>query len=162
MVFFCDMPIGIDDFIGRLLFRPVVSLLKNAGDRVERGEPIIRLGQNGHSLTIRSPIEGRVVSQNTALLAHPEYMGERLFNDGWAYTIEPDRTTELRDFIFGKETLGWIQKEFGRLRDILAGADGIEKAMPVLLQDGGLPVAGVMRDVPDTVWRKIEQEFLNE
>ena len=87
-------------------------------------------------------------------------MKEMLFSDGWAYTIQPVKTTELREAMFGAETREWVRQEFARLRDVLAGLNMPESAVPVLLQDGGLPVAGFMREVPDELWKAINEEFL--
>ena len=105
---------GIDDFVGRLLDAPSLVFMKENGQTVSKGEPILQLKQNGHSLTIRSPLSGTVVSRNDELPAHPENMKEMLFSDGWAYTIQPTKTTELRNAIFGVETRDWIRQEFAR------------------------------------------------
>ncbi len=153
---------GIDDFVGRLLDHPSLMFLKGTGDTISRGEPILRLKQNGHSLTINSPLSGTIVSRNDDLNKHPEKMKEMLFSDGWAYTIQPTKTTELRSSIFGVETKEWIRQEFARLRDVLAGLKLPDNAAPVLLQDGGLPVAGFMREASDDLWQAIEKEFLTD
>lgn len=154
--------VGVDDFIGRLLERPTVAFLKQAGDAVARGEPILKLGQNAHSFTVRSPISGSVLSRNDTLSGHPEHMKEMLFTDGWAYTIQPEQPTDVRHLIFGKESREWMKTEFVRLRDVLAGVDGTVVTAPMLLQDGGLPVASLMRTAPEGLWKSIEREFLTE
>jgi len=152
--------LGIDDFVGRLLDHPTLEFLKQDGETVSRGEPILALKQNGHNLTVRSPLSGTILSRNSELPERPEMMKEMLFSDGWAYTIQPAKTTELRNTLFGVESREWIKHEFARLRDILAGLKLPPDTAPVLLQDGGLPVAGFMRDASDELWRAIEQEFL--
>ena len=154
--------LGIDDFIGRLLDRPSVVFLKQEGESIARGEPIIQLKQNGHHFTVRSPLSGTVLAQNEELRTHPEKMKEMLFSDGWAYTVQPTNTTELRRCLFGAESGEWIRKEFGRLRDVLAGVADGGHASPVLLQDGGVPVAGFMKEAPQQLWDAIEQTFLIE
>ena len=153
---------GIDDFIGRLLDTPALEFLKEDGETIGRGDPILQLKQNGHSLTIRSPLSGTIVSRNSDLNTHPEKMKEMLFSDGWAYTIQPTKTTELRNTLFGVETREWIRQEFARLRDVLAGLKVPDSAVPVLLQDGGIPVAGFMREASDELWQAIDTEFLTE
>lgn len=154
--------IGLDDFIGRMLDRPEVAFLKQEGEAVRKGDPILRLKQGPHSLTVRAPIGGTILSKNRNLAARPENMREMLFSDGWAYTIQPFQTTELRNLLFGEETKAWVRTEFGRLRDVLARVTGSANAAPVLLQDGGVPVAGLMKDAPESWWNAIDEEFLSE
>ncbi len=154
--------VGVDDFIGRLLERPAVVFLKQVGDAVDRGEPILKLVQNTHSFTVRSPISGSILSRNDGLSGHPGQMKEMLFTDGWAYSIQPEQPTDVRHLIFGKESREWMKAEFVRLRDVLAGVDGTETTAPILLQDGGLPVASLMRTAPEGLWKSIEREFLSE
>jgi glycine cleavage system H protein len=154
--------LGIDDFVGRLLDNPNVVFLRKSGDHVNRGEPIIQLKEDGRSLTVRAPISGIVLSTNDSLIEHPEKMKELLFSDGWAMTLQPDRTSQLRSLLLGEETHRWIRSEFVRFRDILAGVGGTQGLAPALLQDGGVPVAGVMRDAPVEAWTRFEKEFLTE
>jgi len=154
--------LGVDDFVGRLLENPTIVYLKKAGEHVNRGEPMLLLKENGHALTVRAPISGTILSDNPDLTEHPEKMREMLFSDGWAYTVKPDATTQLRTLLFGEESHHWIQGEFARLRDVLAGVKGAEGLAPALLQDGGVPVSGLIRTAPDEVWHRFEHEFLTE
>jgi hypothetical protein len=89
-------------------------------------------------------------------------MKDLLFSEGWAYTIQPDKTSQLLSLLLGEETHRWIQAEFARLRDVLASVDGAKGLAPVLLQDGGVPVAGLIRLAPEEVWTRFENEFLTE
>lgn len=154
--------LGIDDFVGRLLQNPEVVFLRKAGEHVNRGEPIVQLKEDKRALTVRAPLSGIVLSTNDSLIEHPEKMKELLFSDGWALTMQPDRTSQMRTLLLGEETHTWIRGEFARFRDVLAGVGGTEGLVPVLLQDGGVPVAGVMRDAPAEAWKRFEQEFLTE
>jgi glycine cleavage system H protein len=152
--------IGIDDFVGRLLENPEVVLLKNPGDHVERGEPIVQLREGGHTLTIRSPLSGTILGVNDELPKHPQFFKGLLFSDGWAYAVKPESASELKNLLLGQETRAWIREEFGRLRDVFAGANGGSGVVPALLQDGGPPVAGALKAMSDDVWGRFEEEFL--
>lgn len=153
--------LGVDDFVSRLMENPSVALLKNAGDPVAKGEPIMRLESRGHALTVRSPIEGRIVSPNSHLARYPQLMRESLFSDGWAYTVRPTRPADLKNLLLGEESRGWIRDEFARLRDLFAGVGDPGVLSPAMLQDGGPPVAGAMQEMDEQVWRRFEDEFLN-
>ncbi|HUN65003.1 MAG TPA: hypothetical protein VMW43_02810 [Bacteroidota bacterium] len=152
--------LGVDDFVGRMIENPEVVLLKRSGDQVSRGEPILALKDRGHLLTLRAPIDGDVVDINEELQKRPELMKEMLFSDGWAYTIKPSKFAELKGLLLGTETQQWMRDEFARLRDFFAGATATAQLSPAYLQDGGAPVAGIMNDMNENVWRNFEEEFL--
>lgn len=77
--------LGVDDFVGRLLDKPEVEYLKSAGDSVKRGEPLFTLSEGGRTLTLRAPMNGRVISINDQLQRNPGLLKENLFSEGWAY-----------------------------------------------------------------------------
>lgn len=151
--------LGIDDFVANLLERAAVTLVKKQGDRVEKGEPLLVLSENGQALTVRAPISGTVVSANEKLEGMPALRHADLFSDGWAYTIQPANPEQLRGLLLGKESRSWMSEELGRLRDFFAGA--IASGVPVpALQDGGAPAPGALLHLGPEVWKRFEQQFL--
>ncbi len=152
--------LGVDDFITRLLEKPQITLLNKSGDKVRKGDPIMLLKEDGRELIIHAPVEGEILSVNDELPTRPELMKTLLFTDGWAYMFKPKRPSELKDMLLGEETKQWISEEFRRLRDVFAGVSQHGEMVPALLQDGGPPVAGVMKQMPESVWNRFEREFL--
>jgi glycine cleavage system H protein len=152
--------LGIDDFITRLLEKPQITLLSKAGEHVHKGDPIVLLKEDGRELTIHAPVDGEILAANDNLAKKPELMKEFLFTDGWAYSMKPKRPSELKDMLLGEETGAWIAEEFRRLRDVFAGVNQHGELVPALLQDGGPPVAGAMKQMPVSVWNRFEREFL--
>lgn len=152
--------LGIDDFVTRLLEKPQVTLLRKAGDKVAKGDPILLLQDDGRELTVHAPLEGEITAVNEELPLKPELMHELLFSDGWAYSFKPKRPSQLKELLLGEETAAWIAEEFRRLRDIFAGVSQHGEFVPALLQDGGPPVAGAMKQMPVSVWNRFEREFL--
>ncbi len=150
--------LGVDDFVARLLEHPRVQFLKRPGERVARGEPLLALADDGRRLTVRSPVDARVAALNSALADPAAPMAEAPFVAGWAVELVPERPADLKAMRVGDETAGWIQEEFRRLRDVLAGAS--PSLSPAMLQDGGAPIAGAMKHAADDVWRQFEKEFL--
>jgi glycine cleavage system H protein len=150
--------LGIDDFVVRLLTAPKVRFLVEPGARVQRGQPLVSLEEGDHALTIRSPIDGRILAFNDALREQPERLHEAPFIDGWVADLRPDRYSDMKSLLLGDETHAWMEAEFGRLRDVFAGAGG--EVQPAMLQDGGPPIAGAMRHVGDEVWKRFDREFL--
>ncbi len=136
---------------------PSVQLLKKDHDRVHKGEPILRIGEGAKELTVRSPIDGTIESSNAGLTEHPERLNDALFSEGWAYTITPDNTKDLRLFYLGDDTRVWLRNEFGRLREFF---NRLAAPVPVTMQDGGLPARGVMNNLNADECKKFEREFL--
>lgn len=152
--------IGVDDFVGRMLEKPQVIFLKNVGDKIGKGDALLEIQEDGHTLTIRAPISGEVLSINEELIQHPEFMRTMLFSDGWVYGIRPTRHSDFKQFFIGTESRKWMHQEFARLRDFFSRMDTAESISPVMLQDGGPPIAGAMKKMDDAVWQKFEDEFL--
>jgi glycine cleavage system H protein len=149
--------LGIDDFLAHMFKTPQITMLKNATEHVTKGEPILRLAEGKNELLVRSPIHGTIANVNAHLSAHPALLKQALFSEGWAYTMTPDHTSDLRAFYLGEDTGVWLKQEMGRLRDFFA-----HLTTPAfgLLQDGGLPVAGVIDHLDSEQCKQFETEFL--
>lgn len=152
--------IGVDDFISRLVDKPDVMLLKTPGDHIFKGEPMMQLKEGVHFLTIRSPLEGEILSVNEELTEHPSFLKERLFSDGWAYVMKPNKLNEIKSMLIGTETRLWARNEFRRLRDLFASSNDNGSLAPAYLQDGGPPIAGALRTMDDAVWLQLDRDFL--
>ena len=118
------------------------------------------LSEAGRTLTLRAPIDGRVIGVNEQLPKNPGLLKENLFSEGWAYTIQPEKPSELRNLMLGDETRSWIPQEFRRLRDVFAAVPTEGELVPALLQDGGPPVACALKYMGPEVWGNFEEEFL--
>lgn len=152
--------LGVDDFVARLFGTPAVTLLKNDHDTVRKGDPILRLNEGKNELVLRSPIDGTVEIANHRLSQQPELLNESLFVDGWAYTITPVSTNDLRSFFLGTETRTWLRQETGRLRDFFAELTAAPGLAPAMLQDGGLPADGVMNALTPEQCHNFQERFL--
>ena len=106
-------------------------------------------------------MDGRIVGVNEKLPQNPSLLKENLFSDGWAYTIQPEKPSELRQMLLGEETRRWIPEEFRRLRDVFAAVPSQDNLVPALLQDGGPPVAGALKYMGDEVWNDFDEKFLS-
>ncbi len=152
--------IGVDDFVANLLERAEVTLVREQGGHVKKGEPLLVLSENGQALTVRSPISGEIVSVNEKLEETPGLRHADLFSDGWAYTILPTRPEELRNLLIGSETRNWMSRELSRLRDFFAGAVANGVLAPAALQDGGPPAPGALLHLGPEIWKRFETQFL--
>ena len=151
--------IGVDDFVGRMLEHPEIIFLKKPGDAILRGESMLVFREGDRALTIRSPLDGSISSCNENLPKNPSWLKDRLFSDGWGYALKPRRMSDMKDLLLGNETRSWIKAEFGRLRDFFARATS-QGVAPAYLQDGGPPMAGIMKTMDKRVWEEFERRFL--
>ncbi len=151
--------VGIDDFVGTLMENPQVTFSLKAGDRVEKGDPLLVREEGERRITIRSPLAGEILSVNESLEKSPRLMRDSLFSEGWAYSMKPRRLEELRSMLIGEETRSWMSDEFGRLRDLLAGGVAARLA-PAVMQDGGVPAPGLLKQLDPGRVHEIEEQFL--
>jgi glycine cleavage system H protein len=151
--------LGVDDFVGTLMENPRITFSLKSGAHVEAGDPLLVMEEGDRKVTIRSPLAGEILAVNEDLERSPQLMRESLFSEGWAYTIRPRRLEELRSMLIGTETRAWMTQEFGRLRDLLAGAAAGQLA-PAALQDGGAPAPGLLKHLDASKLQEFEEQFL--
>jgi len=149
--------LGVDDFVKRMFVNPRVTLLKAEGDRVAKGESIIRMEEGANTFFVHSPIEGRITKRNTSAASGDTFV------HGWAYAIEPKGgASEVRNFLLGAETKAWVKTELARLRDFMAAATASKQELAaVWLQDGGEPMPGVLNHVTPDQCAQFEKQFLS-
>ncbi|MGA9407375.1 MAG: hypothetical protein WBW71_09615 [Bacteroidota bacterium] len=155
-----NVRIGADDFVLRMMRNPNMVFLKAPGMIVKKGEPLFELKEGAKKLTIHSPIDGEIMTLNEDLKKHPGMLKEELFSSGWTYTMKPHRASELTQLLLGEGSRAWIQHELGRLRDFIAGLTQVGSPVPVLLQDGGAPVEGLIKDLSAEQCESFEKQFL--
>ena len=154
------LSLGVDDFISRLLNNPTIILLKHSGDSISKGEALMLLKEGEHQLTVRSPIDGKILEVNNDLAEHPSLLKDNLFGNGWGYLIKPNTLSEVKGMLLGSETRVWMRQEFQRLKDLLAGMGRNGSPQPAFLQDGGQPIAGALDTMDDATWQQLDNEFL--
>jgi len=153
--------IGVDDFVLRMMKNPELVLLKKTGSSIRKGEPLLQIKDQSRTMTARSPIDAEIVELNETIQENPQSLRESLFSNGWAYTIKPQRGSDLTAMLLGEQSRVWIQQEFGRLRDFIAGFSADGSPVPVLMQDGGLTAEGILDTFSATQVEQFEQNFLH-
>jgi glycine cleavage system H lipoate-binding protein len=158
-----EVKIGIDDFLLHVTGALSRVKMRNIGEQIQKGEPILTIIRFGKQLTINSPISGTITSHNIQLVKNPATVNLSPYNDGWVYLIEP--TNWLRDsqfLIMADKYKDWLKNEFTRLKDFLSivSQPGNEELMPVL-QDGGELKDNLLEDLGPEVWEEFQIKFMN-
>lgn len=152
--------VGVDDFVTGLLERADVTLVRDEGDLVIKGEALIVLAENGQTLTVRAPLSGKILSVNMRLEDERSLRHADLFGSGWAYTILPSRPEEIRDLLIGNESKLWMAEELSRLHEWMTAAMASGNRPQVSVQDGGAPMPGALLQMGPDVCKRFEQQFL--
>ena len=146
--------IGVDDFTVNLLNR-VEAVVVTAEQRwVRQGQKLLTLTSDGQTLEMLSPLEGVVTAVNSEVIKNPGLLQRDPYNSGWVCTIKsPDLDTNLRNLVQGPMVAPWMQNNISRLSHMVGPLN------PVLAQDGGLPLKGVLAALAPEMRRKIVAEF---
>jgi glycine cleavage system H protein len=86
--------IGITDFAQQQLGEVVHIELPEVGSRVERGDEFGSIDSVKAVAELYSPVSGRVVEANQALVENPELLNEDCYGDGWIAVVQTDNEEE--------------------------------------------------------------------
>jgi glycine cleavage system H lipoate-binding protein/ABC-type phosphate transport system substrate-binding protein len=156
--------VGIDDFLQHVT-GPISRLeMRKAGEKVRKGDVILSIIQNGKRLTVYSPVSGTIIDNNKKLASDSSDINTAPYTDGWVYRIEP--TNWLREIQFldmAEKYRSWLNNEFLRLKDFLAGSLRINKVEyeRVILQDGGVLKDNILEEFGPHVWEDFQVHFLD-
>lgn len=154
---------GIDDFLQQVT-GPITRIkMKNNGDYVKKGEPVVTLIQNGKQITIKAPVSGSIHSINSSLEKDAGMINTSPYNQGWLYLITPDNWQQEIPFLkMAADYKEWLKQEFIRLKDFLAFSLKVNKDAyaNVVLQDGGSIKKHVLKDLNPEAWEDFQEKFI--
>jgi len=157
--------VGLDDFLQHITGEVKFNHLKEPGDKINKGDLLTEIDQNGKHLKIFSPISGKIVNTNILLKDIPETLNEDPYEKGWIYKITPSNwIAEINSYYLAEEATNWSIKELERFKDFLTGGSMIKYSSEpsmVLLQDGGELRDNILSELPIEVWQDFQKEFLD-
>jgi CheY-like chemotaxis protein len=111
--------IGLDDLIRKIFTKIDRVELPETGKNIERGAALFSISFGDHSLTIPSPLSGKVISVNSEQTEHPEWLAIKPFELSWMCRIEPsDLAGELPGLRIGLDAVNWYQQELDRYSEL--------------------------------------------
>jgi glycine cleavage system H protein len=151
--------IGLDDLVRQALGKPDRLLLRNPGEQVLQGEPLMTIERDGHQLVLTAPLSGIIERTNEQLAAHPESLEQTAYGENWAYAIKPDRLgDEIGAMQIAEQGVNWLKAEASRWADWIGS---MAKPQPgMAMQDGGAPVFGALAQLDTEAWKDFQQQFL--
>jgi glycine cleavage system H lipoate-binding protein len=145
--------VGLDDLGHRLVGELDRIDLPVAGARVEQGEAAVRLGADGRTVALLSPVDGEVIDTNASLAAAPERFAEP-YGQGWLFRVRPTRWSRNKaQLLSGQVARDWVEEQ-GRLLSMRLSPQPVP-----MLQDGGAPVHGIARELDPEHWDAVAREF---
>jgi glycine cleavage system H lipoate-binding protein len=131
-----------------------------AGFKVEKGSPLIRVNKGDRSLSLRSPISGRVM-ETRELTDRGDSEARKSDWDHWVCRVEPE-DAEPRDSLWmsGDRALEWTQQMYADIRDHLMRG-GVARGLGFALADGGELPLGVLGDLESWEWTAFQETFLD-
>ncbi len=147
--------VGMDDFARLLLGQPQALNLPAVGDRLEQGEKGWSVRVGDHNVSLLSPAQGEVAEINEAAVANPDLMQQDPYGRGWLMKIRtPNPATGLKNLLPAKLARRWMDQTSQQLGTMM-GADVGE-----VLQDGGVVVSGIARELGGDDWPRLAAELL--
>jgi glycine cleavage system H protein len=156
--------VGLDDLLLHIIGEVKIQQLINPGENIKKGEKLAEIDQNGKSLSVFSPISGKVLDLNPVLNVNHHVLNEDPYGRGWLYNIKPTNwVSEIPACYLAEEATDWFKRELDRYKDFLAM--NIAKYSPgtsyATLQDGGELIDNSLADLPNEMWQDFQKEFLN-
>ena len=156
--------VGLDDLLLHITGDVEINQLKEPGETIQKGALLAEIKQNGKSLSILSPISGKILKPNSELSVNQKLMKDDPYGKGWIYDIQPsDWKAEIPSLYLGEEASAWLNNELVRYKDFLARNMKTfypENAMTIL-QDGGELSDNSLSGFPAQLWNDFENEFLS-
>ncbi len=154
--------IGINDFAQSIIGKIDSVKTRALGDRVQKGDVLLKLLHGDRTATFRAPIDGVIEEVNTELLERHEMFGAEPFSSGWVYRIKPSNTSVLqKSLLLGESAKDWLSREVQRLKVILATVAPANPVLGQTLQDGGLPAYGLIDFLSEPEWKQIQEKFFD-
>jgi len=151
--------VGIDDFSHKILGRIDSVELPGKGRKLAKGDPLFSIQQGDLSLSVPSPVSGRVSDVNAKLLDNPELIKLKPYELGWLCKIEPTQLADdLKEMKVGEDAVSWYREEVERyteMKEKIAREKGGAEAEPDAEEDAA-------SDVQDReTWAAFSQTFIN-
>lgn len=154
--------VGIDDFLQKIFGVFRINKVASVGQLINKGDEIAEIEINGKTLKIKSPIDGKVISQNHEVIVDSNIIHENPYENGWIVNLAPVNLKEnLRSLFIGKDVIDWKNNEVVRFKDFLATLSPTLKPIGVTLYDGGNINEGVVAELDSENFKKFEKDFLS-
>jgi glycine cleavage system H lipoate-binding protein len=160
-----SVKIGIDGFLPKITGKITEIKMMNPGKKVNKGDVMMTLIQNGKKLLVKAPISGTIKEQNDDLYSNSMLINSSPYAEGWVYIVEPSNWLREIQFLFRAEKFKtWLKAEFLRLKDFFAITLSNSEVKPayLILQEGGELKEGLLTEFGPVVWEDFQTNFIEK
>lgn len=157
--------VGLNDLLMHITGEVVLSNLKVPGEKVNKGDLIAKISQNGKHLKITSPISGEIQSINSVHSENPEAINEDPYGKGWICKVKPEKwVAETNSYFLADDATEWSKNELARFKDFaaLSMRNLTQESSMVIMQEGGELSDNPLLGMPAEIWRDFQIEFLDQ
>jgi glycine cleavage system H lipoate-binding protein len=116
--------IGLDDFVRKTLPRIDGVELPTLNKSIEKGESLLSIKHGSHTISIASPISGKVTLLNTEHVEHPEWIASKPIELSWMCCIDPSNLAEeLQSMRIGVDSINWYRGEVDKFEKMVKGVE---------------------------------------
>lgn len=156
-----NLSVGVDQFLTHVTGRITKVQLKQPGEKVKKGEPVLSIIQNGKTMQVASPVTGTIREVNNELLGNAALLSMSPLDEGWLYLVEPaDWQTEMKAFFMRDKYVDWVKGEFTRLKDFMMTTLKPLAGTQVVLQEGGEVKQALLEELGPEAWEEFQTGFL--
>jgi glycine cleavage system H lipoate-binding protein len=153
--------VGMDDFAQKMAGPLGIRNNPTVGSVIRQGDKGWSLQDGEKSVDMLSPVSGEVTEVNTVLLAELEKdshaidaLGNDPYGNGWILKVKPENfERESKGLLSGTLARKWMAEEVEHLRSKMSPELG------AVMQDGGVPLAGMAKNIDGEEWDVLLKEF---
>jgi len=153
--------VGMDDFAQKMTGNMSLRNNPTIGTKIRQGDRSWTLQDGEKSVDMLAPVSGEVVAVNIGLLGELEKNGGNLavldrdpYGESWILKLKAENfERERKGLLAGDLARKWMEEVVERLRLKMS------PEMGAVLQDGGVPVTGMAKNIDTDNWDKLLQEF---
>jgi glycine cleavage system H lipoate-binding protein len=155
-----EVLVGVHPLLLGLLGGPYRFELKDRGEQLNKGAPLLHIQREGRQLALAAPFAGRITAVNHVVVGETEWQGLDDEDGRWLYRIRPDRMAEeVPGWMIADRAIAWTKGQYEAIRSYLAQAGGVQE-LGVTMADGGEIPIGILSSLDDTRWTDFQNTFL--
>jgi glycine cleavage system H protein len=150
--------IGTDEFLARMLGAVESFLLPAVGESVTPATLDIALAHGGRRVRLASPVAGRILEVNNALLRNPALARRDPYGSGWLFKVHPDPAQAVPPGSFaGEAAREWLRDQMSLAKEFLTGV--APRTSFASMPDGGEVAEGALLQCDAGAWAEFERRF---
>ena len=153
--------VGMDDFAQKMAGALGLRNNPSVGSFIRQGERSWSLQDGKKSVDMLAPVSGEVVEVNIALLAAIENNSQKIgaldydpYENGWILKVKPENfERERKGLLAGTLARKWMEEVTRQL------CLKMSPELGAVMQDGGVPMPGMAKNINAEEWDSLMKEF---